>query len=269
MAANDVSLNNPAGRLHRILSRAKSAGQPNVLLAFATAFEIPPTNISEILLNLGKLGLAVDEVSEELRRANDTDNLEEYLESAPHLKSALSIQHLGVTWETFKNHIRDEDLRALRYCSKALSKISLEEVLSDEQIKDLKTKVEALYEDVLGSNDVEPQLRRVILGHLDSIRRAIHEYRITGLRPLAEALSITACTLAEPRKKKRGKPKKEQPEPKAKSTLNKLREFVKYAVELTKLWRLIHPMLRFAKDQLPLLKEGYEKVKDLLPPPTQ
>jgi hypothetical protein len=65
MAANDVSLNNPAGRLHRILSRAKTSGQSTVLNAFAHAFEIPPTSVSEILLNLGQLGLAVDEVSEE------------------------------------------------------------------------------------------------------------------------------------------------------------------------------------------------------------
>jgi len=49
MAANDVSLNNPAGRLHRILSRAKSAGQQHVLSAFASALEVPPTNIPEIL----------------------------------------------------------------------------------------------------------------------------------------------------------------------------------------------------------------------------
>ena len=72
MAANDVSLNDPAARLHRIVSRAKSAGQPTVLNAFATAFEIPPSNVSEILLNRGQFGLAVDEVSEELRRTNDT-----------------------------------------------------------------------------------------------------------------------------------------------------------------------------------------------------
>jgi len=104
MAANDVSLNNPAGRLHRILSRAKSAGQQHVLSAFASALEVPPTNIPEILVNLGQLGLAVDEVSEQLRRAND-DSLDLYLESVPHLKSALSIQTLGATWESYKNNI--------------------------------------------------------------------------------------------------------------------------------------------------------------------
>jgi hypothetical protein len=261
MAANDVSLNNPAGRLHRILSRAKSAGQANVLSAFASAFEIPSTNIPEVLMNLGRLGVAVDEVSEELRRVNATDTLELYLESAPQLKSALSIQNLGTAWESYKNHIRDEDLRALRYCSKDLSKLSFEEALSDEQIKDLKAKVETLYEDVLSSTDLEAQLRRVILGHLDSIRRAIHNYRVEGIRPLAEALSITVFSLAEPRKKKRRKSSKpEKPRP----TLDKVRKFVADASQAIKFWNLVQPMLEHAKAHLPQLAEGVEKIKHLL-----
>jgi hypothetical protein len=263
MAANDVSLNDPAGRLHRILSRAKSAGQANVLSAFASAFEVPATDVPEILINLGRLGLAVDEVSEELRRVNATDTLELYLETAPQLKSALSIQNLGATWESYKNHIRDEDLRALRYCSKELSKVSLEEALSDEQIKNLKAQVEALYEEVISSTDLEAGLRRVILGHLDSIRRAIHNYRLEGIRPLAEVLSITAVTLTQPQKKrKRGKSKTEKPKP----TLDKLRKWVNDTMLMIKFWQFVHPMLAHAKDQLPQLVEGAEKIKHLLDP---
>lgn len=257
---NDISLNNPAGRLHRILSRAKSAGQATVLSAFAHAFEIPPANIHEVLMNLGRLGLAVDEVSEELRRVNATDTLELYLESAPQLKSALSIQQLGAAWESYKNSIRDEDLRALRYCSKELSKLSLEEVLSDEQIKDLKTKVEALYEDVINSTDIEAELRKVMLGHLDSIRQAIHNYRVEGIRPLAQALSITALSLAEPHKKKNRKSKPEKPKP----TLDKIRQFVKDTILVIRFWRLVQPMLVHAKDHLPQLAERVESIKHLL-----
>jgi hypothetical protein len=176
----------------------------------------------------------------------------------------LSIQSLGNAWEGYKNHIRDEDLRALQYCSRALSKLSFEEVLSDEQIKDLKTKVEALYEDVLGSTDVEPQLRRVILGHLDSIRRAIHNYRVAGIRPLAEALSITAVTLSEPRKKtKRSKSKPD----KSKPLKDKLRHFVSEVMRLINFWRLVHPLLVAVKDHAPQIAETYDKIKDFLNPP--
>jgi hypothetical protein len=264
MAANEANVNNAAGRLHKILSRAKSSGAPHVLNAFATAFDLPNTEVSQVLLNLGRLGLSVDEVSEELKRINATETLALYLDSVPHLKSALSLQNLGMTWETFKNHIRDEDLRALLYCSKDLAKFSHEEVLSDQQLKDLKTKVEELYENVFSSTDVEPELRRVILGHLESIKQAIHDYRIAGLRPLAEALSITALTLVEPRKKKRGKSKTDKQKP----TLDKIRQFVKDTMLMINFWKLTHPMLVYAKDHLPQLVDKLEKAKDfLLPPP--
>jgi len=152
-------------------------------------------------------------------------------------------------------------LRALRYCSKALSKLSLEEVLSDEQIKDLKTKVESLYEDVFKSTDIEAELRWVILGHLDSIRRAVHEYRIMGLRPLAEALSITAVTLTKHEKKKRrGKSKPEE----AKPTLDRIRKWVQDTMLAIKFWKLVQPLLVHAKDHLPQLTESVDKIKHLI-----
>jgi hypothetical protein len=265
MAANDVSLNNPAGRLHRILSRAKSSGQPTLLGAFAHALEIPPTNISEILANLGQLGLAVDQVSEALKRINDTDNLEEYLDSAPHLKSALSIQSLGATWESYKNHIRDEDLRALRYCSKALSKKSLEVALSEEQIKQLKEGAEALYEDVLSSTDVDPQLRGVILGHIDSILRAIHEYRIKGLRPLAEALSITGLTLTSvPEVKPTEEDSPTDSKRKKRTAVENVRQWVKDTMLAIKFWHLVSPLIFATGTHVPQLTEGIKIVKDLL-----
>jgi hypothetical protein len=209
-------------------------------------------------LALAQKGLAVDEVSEELKRVNATDTLDLYLESAPQLKSALSIQHLGLGWESYKHQIRDEDLRALRYCSKELAKVSLDVVLSEEQIKDLKTKVEALYDDVFSSTDIEAELRRVILGHLDSIRRAIHIYRVEGIRPLAEALSITAVTLTQPQKKrKRGKSKPEKPKP----TLDRLRQWVNDTMLMIKFWQFVHPIL---VHHVPQLVEGVEKIKHLL-----
>ena len=137
MAANEISLNNPAGRLYSILSRAKTAGGTTVRNNFASAFGAPSENVPQVIMNFGLLGLAVDEVSEQLKRINAIDTLEIYSESVPFLKSALSVQNLGTNWEGYKNLLRDEDLRALRFCSKDLAKESLEEALSEDQLKDL------------------------------------------------------------------------------------------------------------------------------------
>jgi hypothetical protein len=83
-----------------------------------------------------------------------TDALEIYKESIPGLKAALSVQSFATNWDNHKHLIRQEDLKALKFCSVALSKSSFEEVLSDEQLKDLKTKVETLYNEVFRSDEV-------------------------------------------------------------------------------------------------------------------
>jgi hypothetical protein len=60
LAANEVSRNNPAGRLHSILSRAKGTSAPSIQDAFAGVFGTTRDNVLEISLKLGMLGLAVD-----------------------------------------------------------------------------------------------------------------------------------------------------------------------------------------------------------------
>jgi hypothetical protein len=272
MAANNVALNNPAGRLYSALSRIKAAGGATIQHAFATALEIPQDDMTRIHLNVGLLGLAVDEVSEQLRRINASETLEIYLESVPRLRTALSLHQFGTNWDNYKNLIRDEDLKTLRFCSKELSKVSLEVELSDEQLKQLKTQVDTLYEEVLTSNELEPGLRRVVLEHLKSILEALHEYRIRGLRPVAEALTITAVTLSAASKKRKRKKARlvasdgvDKTKPQTKPLFDRLIEGVKNGMVIINLGKIVYPWAISAKDHWPQIVEGLSNIGRSLP----
>lgn len=190
MTSEGISLNNPAGRLFSVLSRAKTSGASTYLLAYSHAFDVPRDDVSQIFLKLGQLGLAIDEIIEQMKLI-DSKHLNTYLESVPHLKAAVSVVQLAMNWDSGRS-IRDEDLRALKYCSTDLSEFSREEELSHEQIQELKTDVDEIYEKVLKTGELDRELKRVVLEHLEAIRRAIHDYRIRGIRPVIEAVGMTA-----------------------------------------------------------------------------
>ena len=265
-----VSLNNPAGRLYSILSRAKTAGGANVLSNFASAFGTPPENVPQIMLNFGLLGLTVDEISEQLKRINAMDTLDIYLESVPSLKSALSIQNLATNWAGYKDLLRDDDLKTLQHCSKDLAKFSSETVLSEEQLTDFKTKIDALYEELFQSTELEPELKRVVLEHLESIRRAIHDYRIKGIRPLEEALCVTALTLhqvpSQPAEKESDKPEKpeEAETQKSEPLMERVRGAIDDGLKMINFINLLYPWLVAVKHHYPQLKEGVELIEKIL-----
>ena len=257
-----VSLNNPAGRLYEALSSARDKGATNILTAFATALGENPKDPARVFLKVGMLYQAIDEVSEQLKPLNDADFLDLYLESVPRLKAALNIISFNAAWESHKNLIRDEDLKTLKYCSAKLSKASFEPALSEEQIADLKNKVAALYEEVLKSKELDPQLQRLVLDHLEAIRRAIHDYKVRGIRPIAEALSITMLTLVvnDPEKEPVTDESNSDEKPKSKTTMDKVRQFIKDATVVIGFWNLVFP----PQTHLPQLVEAFEKIKGYL-----
>jgi hypothetical protein len=264
---SSVSQNNPAGRTYCVLHRAKNSGKRTFLEAFAHALEIPSDKVTDVFLNLGLLGAAIDEVAKQLERVGATETLKLYSESVPHLKSAISLQQLGTVWESARNLIRDEDLRALRFCSKELALLSPEEALSDDQIKELKTDVDELYESVFKSTELETELKQVILGHLDSILQAIHHYRVKGLRPIAEALTITAVTLdGAAKKQKRSRSRKHKVKTdqviQHQSLLDSAVKKVKKMMVLIKFGKLVWPWAAKVHEHWPQITDSIEKIEE-------
>jgi hypothetical protein len=93
------------------------------------------------------------------------------------------------------------------------------------------------------------------LEHLESIRRAIHDYTVTGIRPLAEALSFTWTTVAV------AHTTSNEPKP----VLTKVREFLNDSMLVINYWKLVHPLLAVGYSYAPQIIEGYEKIRHLLP----
>ena len=75
----------------------------------------------------------------------------------------------------------------LEFCSDTLSRVTPEDVPDEAILDELKHDVEAMIDDV-DKADIVSTLKAVILDHLESIRRAVVEYKIRGTQGLRQAL---------------------------------------------------------------------------------
>jgi hypothetical protein len=244
MSDDNVTPDNPAGRIHAILELMKNTKAPSVLAAFASVFSTNKDDFAGIYRCLGEVAITVDEVADRLRQSDNEAFEKVYNKTIPRIKNAFIVTHFDQQWEQFKQgHVFEDDLRALEFCSAALSRDCPEPVLTEDQLKSLLARVDELYKEVW-SLELEGDLKASILDGLQAIRTAIHDYKIRGSRGLDEAVKgvlVTAVASHEVQANEKG-------------VMDKFRQFVADAAKLIQLGKLLQPL--------------YENVIKLLPPHT-
>jgi hypothetical protein len=189
-----IKTDNPAGRLHEILEAAK-AHTGNGFLIWAKVFDIPITSDQtsaeaeyEITSRLIQIRKMIDEIEEGLRSIEGI-NLDLFLRPFSRIRHAIRIGGLHASnYETSLRQITEGDMTVLAFCAEELSKWQSEKTIEEAQIKDLTEDIQALYEQVHAS-ELNAEIKNLILDQLEIIRRAIHEYRIRGVKRLNEALT--------------------------------------------------------------------------------
>jgi hypothetical protein len=190
-----TKLNNPAARVHEVLARAKSIRSSTIIEGYLGTFGLNKEQFGELFRLLGLLDKEAEEVARLLKDLNETSQFDFYMESLPSIKNCLLIQHFGAPWEQFKTSIRAEDLKTLRFCSDTLSKKHPEKTASAEELSAILDKVNSLY-DQIATSSIEANLRSLMLDQLESIRRAVHEYRVRGIEGLRQAVADSAFIIA-------------------------------------------------------------------------
>jgi hypothetical protein len=181
------AINNPAGRLYGILAEArKSQDGAHIRQVWGTIFGVDPSDTPRVLSLVIQLMDLVGDTRECIEAMENIDK-ETYLKPIQDVEKAFSVANLDAPWSHFKGHISDSTMLGLAFCSDTLSRAAREEVVDQAALDELKADVEAMIDDIL-KLDIEPTLRAVILDHLESIRRAIVEYRIRGTKGLRQAL---------------------------------------------------------------------------------
>jgi len=184
-----IDESNPAGRLHKILSDAKSRkDQDKVRAVWASVLYIEQ---DEVIVTKAVVELhSLSNETQSLIKMNNQLNHELYLKSFNQINRAFFPLNLGTNWSSVKPHLTDEALTRLQFCAEELSTFYTEDTLSDEDLAEIIAKTEALFEAVFNSS-LPGVLRLSLLEEVERLRNSISMYRIKGAKGLKDALQGT------------------------------------------------------------------------------
>lgn len=183
----DVPRDNPAGRLYHLLSEANQKGAGNQFGdAWAKVFGVDTEDQGRVLTLLAQVILEVDRGKEAVQ-TNPEINQELYLRPFEELEKAFNLINYGKSWKSWSNRLQDDTLTKLAYCANELSRVQPEGTISDDDLAELRSQLEEVLDFVLEA-EIDDALKQVLVDGLETLRRAILEYKIRGAAGLREAL---------------------------------------------------------------------------------
>ena len=184
-----IDESNPAGRLHKILSQAKSCPDKDKVLdvwAMVLGIEQDDVIVTRAVVELYSLSNEI----QSLIKMNEQLNHELYLKSFNSINRAFFPLNLAAYWNSVKQYLNDEALTRLQFCAEQLSGFYAEDTLSEEDLAEIIEKTESLFEAVYSSS-LPDALRLSLLEEVERLRSAISMYKIKGAKGLKEALQGT------------------------------------------------------------------------------
>jgi len=130
-------------------------------------------------------------VGERLRLCGDEDFEKVYQRLCrPSREPLRSVTSAKLGRSSKSKTIFDQEIKALEFCSAALTRHYAEKVVPKEDLKELLIKVDDLYKYVWDL-EIDERLKTTILEELASIQPAIHDYKIRGVEGLNETVATT------------------------------------------------------------------------------
>lgn len=196
----ELRINNPAARLHEVLSKLLLKQKDNGKQAFGVFAEIfgvenPGLNQSQVLRQLGLLLQLPQQAADAITAIPDR-NAELRLTWRPKVVAAFSQLNLVGPLQAFLGPLDSTTMAVLAIAADDLSSVAAEPVADRKELHRLLDDVRKLIDDVQGSEAAD-YLKAHILHHLLIIQQAIIDYRFMGVRALQNALeqSIGAAGL--------------------------------------------------------------------------
>ncbi len=177
---------NPAGRLYKILSIVKKepdTKSAKVVWGKALGDLTTDVDITNAVVALYLLS----QETQSLIKMKEGLNHNLYLASFSRIDRVFFPLQLGSTWAQSRAHLTDEALIRLQFCAQELSGVYSEESLSEEDLLDIITKTNELYNS-LHDSTLPSTLRMTLLEEVQRIRNAISLYQIKGAKGLKEGL---------------------------------------------------------------------------------
>ncbi|WP_445370974.1 hypothetical protein ACH518_17240 [Methylomonas sp. HW2-6] len=180
---------NSASRLNSILSKVNNyPANEQVLINWKKLFELEEQSSTKLAVKvserLGWLSNELELVSTQMREKNFSENL--YAGALQNVENAISIIHLGNSWQHIRNTLTPETYVSLGFCAEILPDEEAE--LSPEDILKIQHIIGELRE-LLAVTSISDSLRSLILNHICLIEKAIEEYKFSGLKALKDAVN--------------------------------------------------------------------------------
>jgi len=177
--------NNPAGRLHDLLSAARNQnGKESARKAWAAVFGIEPDDTGALLKMLADLIDLVHETKTSIQRLDDV-NHQLHLKPFKKIEALLSQLNLEAGWEHSKAQLDEPTLYGLQFSSDKLSRISGFTQIANDEISLLRKQLDDLVSSVVDSN-LPQDVKFLLLRNLEAIRHALLAYRVRGIEGLQE-----------------------------------------------------------------------------------
>lgn len=179
MTEPEVPLDNPAGRLYDILSRAKQSNslESTVINVLSGILSVDPRDVIGVSYTFTQLKGLI----------NDTDLAIEQLEGYKYKRYQKMIERIKVAFQDVDfelklkdilKYLNDETLLSLKFCAEDLS--GTETHIDKDTLKELQDEVKSLLEKVIESNNLGKELRTFLYEKLQDIDKAIRDHRFYG-----------------------------------------------------------------------------------------
>jgi hypothetical protein len=186
---------NPAERLHDLLSAFKGVANQPMLSAWAAVLGVERDNLPELLHAVAAVTALPAQLEADLRAALPPDNdLELFLAWKPKVEAAMQgFANSGTTADGVQRQYDDSTLVSLQHASHALRTSGRE--LQDDQLTTLADALQGLDELISGSADIDTELQVFLLDLVYEMKRAVRLVRVQGVDGLQVALERSVGAL--------------------------------------------------------------------------
>jgi hypothetical protein len=180
-------MNNPARRLHNIISGLKDQPKTPVDQAFAKVLNVDPENYPLLMKRVGLVFLLLDAIEYAVKRLEGV-NHEKYLLPVINIgKNLRGINFGQIVLHTTIATISEGTMAYLDMTAEYLNHHSPEPTITEESRKKILDSIFDFSKEVEGETGIPEKLREYIFDKLDLLRQAVEVYDICGANPVKEA----------------------------------------------------------------------------------
>lgn len=189
---SDADHHTSAARLHGILTAMSTQRADRPLLnVWAHALGVDPADKARLLERVALVGHLVAETRDDITQRLPSRRVPWFLEKYPLIEQLVDEVQFTVTWNAVADRVNPVVLDRLWSAHLALDAVpaAAPKTLPADTVARFRARAEELLAEVLAADLPQP-LRRLVVDHLEALRRALLMYELEGIEGLEQAVTF-------------------------------------------------------------------------------